>query len=249
MKKITAILLRFSNVIIALAVVVLIGGLVFFYSFPFKVAEFKKINITSTVDAGQRIEYTLDFCRYVPKGTKIDVHRFLFPKDKTLISPIELSSNPSLETLDGITGCRTSTPVKLPVDVSTPEGDYRLLIRGDYCIEFTFLRRCIMVEQYSDYFHIGKPDIPSQLSVITQQLEAIERATQQSSSIGNTITPQTAPEAPVPNIEQQTPQVTVPQTTTPQIAPQQASPLRQTLESTRDTTTSILENITKMLHL
>lgn len=208
MKKIIEIISKISNIVIALAFIFVLAALIFFYTFPFNVAEFKKINIVKAPNAGELLEYNLDFCRYVPKGTEIEVKRFIVPKDKTLTNPIELSSNPSLETLDGIIGCRLSEPIKIPIDISAPSGEYRLLIRAKYCIEMLFLHRCIPVEQYSDYFSVGQPNIPTRLSVISEQLDDIRRYVEQNpseTSVGNAfIQPDTPPEPSVPEVNQPT---------------------------------------------
>ena len=226
MRRALKIASKFSNIVIASAFIIVLGGLVFFYSFPFNVAEFKKINIASDVQAGGQLQYDLEFCRYVPKGTPIQVSRFLIAKDKSLTNPIELSSNPTIETLDGINGCRTSLPVKLPVEISVPEGEYQLLIRARYCIEFTIFQRCIPVEQTSKFFNITKPSIPDRLSVISDQLNDINDFIHNNPDtvISNTVTPQSVrePVPPVVNQEPQT-QTPAPQAVAPETPAQQSS--------------------------
>lgn len=246
MKRITSFISRASNLIIASSVAIGIGGIIFFYTFPFNVAEFKKINISQSVEAGGLIDYKLDFCRYVSKGTDIEVKRFMIPKDKSLTNPIELSSNPTLETLDGIIGCRTSEPVKLLTQISTPEGEYRLLIRAEYCIEFTFLRRCIDVEQYSDYFTITKPSIPDRLSVINQELSSINTYIQ-NNQVPVTGNVQPANPLPNPSNNQSNNNSVNPQVQEPS-APQQPqeeqsgliNPIINSLSKTLDNITNIL---------
>lgn len=235
MKKLINILPKIANVIIALGFITLVAGLVFFYTFPFNVAEFNKINIQNNPRAGEQLVYTMDFCRYVPKGTDIEVERFIFPRDKNLSSPIQLSSNPSIETLDGVVGCRTSEPVRLPIDLSAPAGEYRLLVRAEYCIEFTILRRCIMVEKYSDYFIVNKPDVPTQLGMINEQLKEINDLIEsgqysETDAISNTMPVQTPPTPEKPVVQP-----------TPQPEPQQ--PQRGILESTVDLTLNTVNGL------
>ena len=167
-------LLKHSNLIIFIGIFSFVAGIIFFATFPFNVAKLNKITILNEVQAGSLIEYKVNFCRYVEKGTELEVRRYIIPKDKSLTDPQELDSSPSLETLDDITGCRDSQPIKLPIDIAAPEGDYKLLIRAKYCLKaLGILTRCIPVEQYSDYFHIGQPSIPNRLSIISQQLQDI----------------------------------------------------------------------------
>ena len=216
MKNIIKFLSKFANLFIGSAVVLSIASVVFFYTFPFNVAEFKKINISNNVEAGGLIEYKLDFCRYVQKGTDIEVKRFIIPKDKTLTNPIELSSNPTLETLDGIIGCRTSEPVKLLTQISTPQGEYKLLIRAEYCIDFLFMHRCIDVEKDSDYFNIGQPSIPNRLSVINEELSNINQYFADNPEVTKSLG----------SVQQQSvPQNPTPPNTQNQPAPQQATPV------------------------
>jgi len=208
-------LLKHSTLIIMIGLFSLIAGTVFFYAFPFNVAKLNKITILNQVQAGSLIEYKVNFCRYVEKGTEVEVRRYIIPKDPGLTNPQELDSSPSLETLDNITGCRDSEVIKLPIDIAAPEGDYKLLIRARYCLTALVFRRCIPVEQYSDYFNIGKPSIPNRLSIISEQLKDINAyiLTNPNSEISNSFPRQPLIEVP------QTPQQTEPVNPQPTTAP------------------------------
>jgi len=196
-------LLKHSTLIIMIGLFSLIAGTIFFYAFPFNVAQINKITVVNEVQAGSLIEYKVNFCRYVEQGTETEVRRFIIPKDSNLTNPQELDSSPSLETLDNIKGCRDSEVIKLPIDIAAPEGEYKLLIRAKYCLSALLFRRCIPVEHYSDYFNIAKPSIPNRLSIINQQLSDINAylRTNPNTSIGNvapirntpTATPQSSP--------------------------------------------------------
>ena len=221
----------------------LISGTIFFYTFPFNVAQINKITVLNKVQAGSLIEYKVNFCRYVEQGTETEVRRFIIPKDSSLTNPQELDSSPSLETLDDIKGCRDSETIKLPIDIAAPEGEYKLLIRAKYCLNAAVFRRCIPVEQYSDYFTIGKPSIPSQLSVITQQLEEINQyyqANPEQTSIGNTQQPQRLPYPLTPNMAN-------PVTTTPTPVQTPPEPRQGILQRLTETTSGLVRNVTQLL--
>jgi len=236
-------LLRHANVIIVIALFSFVAGTLFFYAFPFNVAKLNKITILNEVKAGSLIEYKVNFCRYVEKGTEVEVRRFIIPKNSSLTNPQELDSSPSLETLDDITGCRDSETIKLPIDIAAPEGEYKLLIRAKYCLNVTVFRRCIPVEQYSDYFTIGKPSIPSQLSVINQQLEQINRYYLQNpgeTSIGNTQQSQPLPEPNRPNMANPSTSTAEPVQTPPETSQGIVQRLTQT-------TSGLVRNVTQLL--
>lgn len=222
MKKVLNFISRFFNAFVVTSILIIVGGLIFLYTFPFNVAQLNKINLLNEVQAGSRIAYNVDFCRYVGKGVEIHTRRFLVAEDKELTNPIELSSNPSLETLDGITGCRTSDTIRLPIDTSVPEGKYKLLIQVRYCI---FLGRCIPVEGWSEPFDIKKPSISDQLSSINEQLESIEqyyRDNPQEAAVrpqsANVIQPQIIQQPSIP-LQDEQPQQTIQQQQTQQVAP------------------------------
>ena len=236
-------LIKHSTLIIIIGLFTLIAGTIFFYTFPFNVAQINKITVLNKVQAGSLIKYKVNFCRYVEQGTETEVRRFIIPKDSELTNPQELDSSPSLETLDNIKGCRDSETIKLPIDIAAPEGEYKLLIRAKYCLNVTVFRRCIPVEQYSDYFHIDKPSIPSQLSVINQQLEQINRyyqANPEQTSIGNTQRPQPLPGVLIPNMAN-------PVTTTPTPVETATEPRQGILQRLTETTSGLIRNVTQLL--
>jgi len=219
-------LIKHSTLIIIIGLFTLIAGTIFFYTFPFNVAQINKITVLNKVQAGSLIKYKVNFCRYVEQGTETEVRRFIIPKDSELTNPQELDSSPSLETLDNIKGCRDSETIKLPIDIAAPEGEYKLLIRAKYCLNAFVFRRCIPVEQYSDYFNIGKPSIPNRLSIISQQLQDINAYIQANpnSEISNSFPVQQIPQTRVqasPASPNELPTQTVnPQETTPPAASQ-----------------------------
>ena len=222
---------KFFNVFLTLAIFVIVGGLIFLYSYPFDVAQFKKITILNTVNAGGLISYDVDYCRYLGKGVDVQVRRFLIPEDPNL-DPIELSSNPNLETIDGVTGCRTTKkPITLPIEVSTPAGEYKLKIQARYCI---FVGRCIPVEGESPIFTIGKPSINDQLTVINQQISSINdyvvNNPEEIKALGNTVIPQSISVPTQPNVTQPTTAMT-PQSTE-KVQPSNVNP--QQTASTND---------------
>ena len=236
-------LIKHSTLIIMIGLFTVISGTIFFYAFPFNVAQINKITVLNKVQAGSLIEYKVNFCRYVEQGTETEVRRFIIPKDSNLTNPQELDSSPSLETLDNIKGCRDSETIKLPIDIAAPEGEYKLLIRAKYCLNVTVFRRCIPVEQYSDYFNIGKPSIPSQLSVINQQLEQINRYYLQNpgkTAIGNTQQSQPLPEPNSPNMAN--PSSSIKETV--QTPPETSQGLVQRLTQT---TSGLVRNVTQLL--
>jgi len=189
----------FKTMLVAFFVFVL-ASIAFFSFFPFNVAEIKKINIIGTVQAGSLIKYKVDYCQNVGAGVERHTRRFLVPENPGLTEPIELSSNPSLETLQNSGGCKTSKEIKLPVDASVPPGKYKVLIQIRYCI---LPVRCLPVEGYSDSFEVMKPDVPTQLSLIYEQLDQIQRATGATPPTGNANV-MTIPETPQSNNMEQT---------------------------------------------
>lgn len=223
-------------------VLIIFISLLFFAFFPFQVAEFKKISITGTVQVGGILEYTNDYCQNVNKGVPRELSRYLVPKDTTLISPVQLSGNPTDETLNDA-GCRISQPIKLPIDSSIPAGEYKLLVKVKYCV---FPGRCIPVQGESEYFVITKPDVATQLQIIKDQLDSINETLNINSdaNISNT-----QPVRPVPIPTQPMTELVVPQpavTPTPQPVQERTQPL---LRGTIDNTTGVLKNITNMLGL
>jgi hypothetical protein len=236
---------KYFSAFIALASILIIAGIIFMYAFPFNVAEIRKINLVGEVTAGSSIKYNVDYCRYVGKGTETYTRRFLIPEN-TDINAIELSSNPNLETLDGITGCRTTKkPITLPVGLEVPAGKYKLLIQVRYCI---FIGRCIPVEGYSDTFEIKKPNIADQLSLINRQLEAIRNAQpgvqlNSTDNLSNTITVQEPAQAPIPNTEPQEQQVTTQVVQTPAATPEASPSLIQSIITITQNTVTGLRGI------
>jgi len=185
-----------------------VTAVLFFNLFPFNVAEFKNIQVKSDTSVGGILEYTNEYCQNVQKGTDRTLRRFLVPKDSTLVNPIELSSSPEDETLQGA-GCRTSVPIKIPVNVNIPAGEYKLRVKACYDV---FLRvRCIPVQGESDYFKISKLNVEDQLSILNQKIDEVNEQLKQK------------PYTPVANTMNMTiPQVITPPFSEPQIpTPQQ----------------------------
>lgn len=168
--KISKFFNRFYGAFITITLVLLVGFLVFMFTWPFNVAQLKSIDVKNNVQSGGIVEYTVDYCQSVGGGVERHTRRFLVPTDADKVNPIELSSNPSLETLQGSQGCKVSKPIKIPIDTSIPEGTYKIMIQVQYCI---FPGRCISVEQTSKPFEVTKPDILGQLRNINAQLESI----------------------------------------------------------------------------
>lgn len=164
--KIWSFLYKNIPTIISATAIVSIIAVIFFATFPFQVAEFNKIKLQGDVQVGGRVEYINEYCQNVGKGVPRDITRFLVPKDKDLISPIQLSGNPTDETLKDA-GCHVSDPIKLPIDSSIPPGEYKLLVKVKYCL---FNIRCIPVQGESDYFTISKPDISVLVQSVNQQI-------------------------------------------------------------------------------
>jgi len=246
LKGISNFVSRFYGAFIGLIVLFGIIALVFFFTFPFKVAEIKSITVMNEVQAGGQIVYNVDYCRYVGKGIPIETQRFLVPEDRTLTNAIELSGSPNSETVDGTTGCRSTAdktaeypngqPIKLPVDVSTPAGRYQVLLKLRYCI---FPGRCIPVEGRSDFFEVTKPSVANQLSIINEQLRSLLLVTPEYGSVGSVAPQNTLPEPVMPNT-QATPQ----STPTPQQGVGQ-SLTNGIINNTLDT----VKNVTTMLGL
>ena len=177
-------------------------ALIFFFTFPFQVAEFKKISVADDVKVGSRLTYTNDYCQNVGKGVPREISRFLIPKDTENVSFVELSGNPTDETKNDA-GCRISEPIKIPIDSSTPPGEYKLLVKVKYCI-FPF--RCIMVEGESAYFSVTQPDVATLIEQVNRDIDIINERTQttQISNVVPRLPELKTPQQPI--VEPQSPQ-------------------------------------------
>jgi len=240
-KKFLSFIMRNLSTIFSGTVIIVIIALTFFYTFPFSVAVFKNINVNSDVKVGGILEYTNDYCQNVGKGVPRDIDRYLVPKDTKLVSPVQLSGNPTDETLNDA-GCRISEPIKLPIDSSIPAGEYKLLVKVKYCV---FPGRCIPVQGESDYFTITKPDVATQLQIIKNQLDSIDEALRikTSETISNIQPTYTLPlpTPPVTDSQAETQPIAIPETPHATTQEQPRSILRGT--------TDVLKNITNMLGL
>jgi len=216
------------STILSATVIIAIVALFFFFTFPFDVASFKKINVTNTVQVGNILEYTNEYCQNVGKGVPREITRFLVPKDKTLISPIELSGNPNDETLQDA-GCRISDPIKLPIDSSVPAGEYKLLVKVKY---YLFNVRKITVEAESQYFTIAEPDTTSLLLTINEKIDSLNKSNPDGVFV-NTVIPYEPRPAIIP--------FTTPET---QPAPQPTTPV---VEDTPTQTCAVDVGIIKLL--
>jgi len=205
--------------ILSATVIIAIASLVLFFTFPFDVAKFKNVNVNDGVQVGGVLEYTNEYCQNVGKGVPREIERFLIPKDKTLINPVELSGNPTDETLQDA-GCRTSDPIKLPIDSSIPPGKYKLLVKVKY---YLFNMRKITVQVESEYFQITKPDFANQLFTLNQKIDELngELKSRKNPTVVNTISIPTPPTVQVPFRE--------PTPVDPVVAPQvQTNPITET---------------------
>ena len=228
---------KYYATFIGSGLLVIVAFIIWSMVWPFVPAKINSVNVMDSVSAGGQITYQTDFCRYVRIDTKIDRHRYLVPEDKKLTSPIELSDSPIREVVDDFNGCKRGDVVKLPVEIGTPPGKYRLLIQICY---YVFPWRCVSVEQRSDVFEISKPNVSQQLSAINTQLNTLNSYLMQNPgaarelNLGNVQS--------FPQIQSVTPPVTTP--TEPQPAQRQGI-----VENTLDNTFDTVRDITSILRL
>lgn len=240
LKKTMAAINKYYNTFITTVITLTILIFAFLTFFPFDVAEFKKINVSDGVQVGGIVEYTNDYCQNLNRGFPREISRFLIPRDQKLVSPVELSGNPTDETINDA-GCRLSAPIKLPIDSSVPAGEYKLLVKVKYCI---LPWRCISVTGESSYFNITKADIATILQEINRELEEINenypKDNNQSSISNINPVPQVPPAPSAPN-------VSAPSVVSPLNPPQQQQPpqnpntIKPVLDITRNTLNDILK--------
>lgn len=192
-KRITSYINKYYTTFLGTMIVVIFVSLIFFALYPFQVAEFKNITIQGTVQVGGKVEYTNDYCQNVGKGIPREISRFLIPKDSNLVSPVQLSGNPTDETSNDA-GCRVSKPIKLPIDSSIPPGEYKLVVKVKYGI-FPF--RWIPVQGESKYFTIEKPDVSTLIQSVNSQLEELNTRIKQDETPLSNISP-ISPELKIP---------------------------------------------------
>jgi len=217
LRLVVSFITRHVGSLLAAVLAIAIAGLVFVNVFPLNVAEFKKISVKQDAVTGGILEYTNEYCQNVQKGTDRTLRRFLVPKDSALVNPIELSSSPEDETQVGA-GCRISQPIRIPINVDIPAGEYKLRVKA--CYDIILRIRCIPVQGESDYFKISKLGIEEQLTIINQKIDQVNTQIRRSGikTVVNTlyvptpqlITPpfqdqpeQVQPEAPITPIEPQ----------------------------------------------
>lgn len=213
LKRIGKYINKYYSTFLGTAIVIIFVSLIFFALYPFQIAEFKKININGTVQVGGKLEYTNDYCQNVGKGIPREISRFLIPKDSNLVSPVQLSGNPTDETSNDA-GCRVSKLIKIPIDSSIPPGEYKLVVKVKYGI-FPF--RWIPVQGESKYFNIEKPDVSTLIQSVNSQLEELNTRIKKDETPLSNVSP-ISPELKIPIQPNTTPQepITEPEVVQPE---------------------------------
>ncbi len=131
---------------------------------PIVPAKYSKLSVQNphNIHSGKTLTYKMNVCRYVSEGVLTTVTRQLVSVSDKTLNPINLGS----DTFTNSARCMDYKKTVI-VPYSTPEGKYRLLIKGVYSV--IPLRKPITVSAKSDTFNV-------KVSNAEQDIEALIEA-------------------------------------------------------------------------
>lgn len=124
---------------------------------------------SSNIYAGHTLTYKIHACRRVGQGVVTTITRQLVPVNNKTLQPINLST----DTVTNVARCSDTTKTLL-VPYSTPDGQYRLLIRGVY--DVIPLRQPLTVSAESAVFPVHGTSIAQEIQDLIDQNSVLQAA-------------------------------------------------------------------------